>query len=71
MEGSEGSRAGEVGISWVRSRALLDFPSKMPSPKLMEVAQSEPTLTQSGIHLPTGAFGSEWLYARLLLGSSQ
>ena len=71
IEGSEGSRAGEVGMSWVRSLALLESPSRMPSFKLMDWAHSEPTLTQSGIHLPTGAFGSEWLYARLLLGSSQ
>ena len=71
MEGSEGSRAGEVGMSWVRSRALLESPSKMPSFKLMAMAQSEATSTQSGVHLPTGAFGSEWLYARLLLESSQ
>ena len=71
MEGSEGSRAWELGMSWVRSRALLASPSKMPSFKLMDLAHSEPTLTQSGIQSPTGAFGSEWLYKRSLLGSSQ
>ena len=71
MEGSEGSRAGEVGMSWVRSRALLASPSKMPLCKLMDLAHSEPTFTQSGNQTPIGAFGSEWLYARLLLGSSQ
>ena len=71
MEGREGLRAGEVGMSWVRSRAILASPSKMPLFKLMALAHSDPTLIQSGTQTPVGAFGSEWLYARLLLGSLQ
>ena len=57
MEGREGSRAGVVGMSWVRRRALEDAASLIPSPKLMAEAHSDATSTQSGYHLPLGAKG--------------
>lgn len=47
MEGSEVSRAGVVGMSWVRRRAMAASPSKMPLLRERAELHSEATLTQS------------------------
>ena len=47
IEGREGSRLVEVGMSWERSRAFAPFPFTIPAFKLRPFPHSETTLTQS------------------------
>lgn len=59
IEGREVLRAPEVGMSWLRSRALELPPSFIPAFKLRLRPHSEATLTQSLLHvgLELGAVG--------------
>ena len=61
IEGRDGLRDGDVGMSWVRRRALAELPSVMPSLRDMEVAHREATSFQSLSYMPLGALGSDRL----------
>ncbi len=63
IEGREGSRAAEVGISWVNSLALALVPFTIPSFKLMLNPHSEATSTQFWVQMPLGASGVDLIYA--------
>ncbi len=57
MEGREGLRAPEVGMSWLRSRALELSPLLIPSFKLRLKPHSVATSVQSLFRITMGASG--------------
>lgn len=69
IDGKPGLRVFDVGISCVNRRALLAFPSLIPASSDKARPHSVATLLQSVLINPSGALGSEFLYARVLFGS--